>query len=59
LLSALGWAAKGYRVRVIESLDKPSGRGPLITQDGHGFDLGSMIMTLPQVYEELRATCGC
>jgi phytoene desaturase len=54
LLSALGWAAKGYRVTVIGSLDKPSGLGSSITQDGHGFGLGTMIMTLPQAYKELR-----
>lgn len=50
--------AKGYAVTVLDRLDKPGGRGSSVTQDGHRFDLGPTIITVPQVYESLWAACG-
>ncbi|NNE53396.1 MAG: phytoene desaturase, partial [Sulfitobacter sp.] len=39
-------------------LDKAGGRGSSITQDGHRFDLGPTIVTVPQVFEKLWEACG-
>ncbi len=50
--------AKGYRVTVIDRLDRPGGRGSSISQDGYRFDLGPTIVTVPQVFEDLWAFCG-
>ena len=50
--------AKGYRVTVLDRLDRPGGRGSSITQNGHRFDLGPTIVTVPQVFRELWAACG-
>lgn len=50
--------AKGYAVTVLDRLDKPGGRGSSVMQDGHRFDLGPTIITVPQVYESLWAACG-
>ena len=50
--------AKGYRVTVIDKLDTPGGRGSAIWQDGHRFDLGPTIVTVPQLYRDLWAACG-
>lgn len=58
LASAMRLGAKGYRVTVVDKLDKPGGRGSSISQDGHRFDLGPTIITVPQVYEDLWAACG-
>ncbi len=58
LACAMRLGAKGYQVTVLDKLDRPGGRGSSITQDGHRFDLGPTIITVPQVYESLWATCG-
>lgn len=58
LASAMRLGAKGYRVTVLDRLDRPGGRGSSITKGGHRFDLGPTIITVPQVYEELWADCG-
>lgn len=58
LASAMRLGAKGYQVTVIDRLDVVGGRGSSITQDGHRFDLGPTIVTVPQVYEKLWAACG-
>ncbi len=58
LASAMRLGAKGYAVTVIDRLDRHGGRGSSITQDGHRFDLGPTIVTVPQVYEKLWAACG-
>ncbi|MEL6169410.1 MAG: phytoene desaturase [Pseudomonadota bacterium] len=58
LAAAMRLGAKGYRVTVFDRLDRPGGRGSSITQDGHRFDLGPTIITVPQVYEKLWAACG-
>ncbi|MEM9129977.1 MAG: FAD-dependent oxidoreductase, partial [Pseudomonadota bacterium] len=58
LASAMRLGAKGYRVTVLDRLDGPGGRGSAIWQDGHRFDLGPTIVTVPQVFRELWAACG-
>ena len=58
LASAMRLGARGYRVTVIDRLDVPGGRGSCIEQDGHRFDLGPTIVTVPQVYEDLWRACG-
>ena len=50
--------AKGWRVTVIDRLDRVGGRGSSITRDGHRFDLGPTIVTVPQGLRDLWATCG-
>ena len=50
--------AKGYAVTVLDRLDVVGGRGSSITKDGHRFDLGPTIVTVPQVFEKLWAACG-
>ncbi len=58
LAGAMRLGAKGYRITVIDRLDTPGGRGSSITQNGHRFDLGPTIVTVPQVFKELWAACG-
>ncbi|MEL6701820.1 MAG: phytoene desaturase family protein, partial [Pseudomonadota bacterium] len=58
LSAAMRLGAKGYRVTVIDKLDRVGGRGSSISQDGYRFDLGPTIITVPQVYEKLWAACG-
>ncbi len=58
LAAAMRLGAKGYRVTVLDRLDVPGGRGSAIWQDGHRFDLGPTIVTVPQVFEDLWAACG-
>ncbi len=58
LASAMRLGALGYRVTVIDKLDVPGGRGSCIWKDGHRFDLGPTIVTVPQIFKELWAACG-
>lgn len=58
LATAMRLGAKGYSVTVLDKLDRVGGRGSSISQDGHRFDLGPTIVTVPQVYEKLWAACG-
>ena len=58
LAAAMRLGAKGYRVTVLDRLDRPGGRGSSITENGHRFDLGPTIVTMPEVFEDLWAACG-
>lgn len=58
LSAAMRLGAKGYAVTVLDKLDRSGGRGSSITQDGHRFDLGPTIVTVPHVFENLWADCG-
>ncbi|MDA8585502.1 phytoene desaturase [Rhodobacteraceae bacterium] len=58
LAAAMRLGAKGYTVTVLDKLDRAGGRGSSITQDGHRFDLGPTIVTVPHVFEKLWADCG-
>jgi phytoene dehydrogenase-like protein len=50
--------AKGYQVTLLDRLDRAGGRGSSITTNGHRFDLGPTIVTVPQVFRQLWAECG-
>jgi len=58
LSAAMRLGAKGYAVTVLDRLDRVGGRGSSISQDGHRFDLGPTIVTVPQVFEDLWSACG-
>lgn len=58
LSAAVRLGAKGYRVTVLERLDKPGGRAYVFEQDGFRFDAGPTIITAPFLMEELWALCG-
>jgi phytoene desaturase len=58
LAAAMRLGAKGWRVTVIDRLERVGGRGSSVSQDGHRFDLGPTIVTVPQVFEELWQACG-
>ena len=58
LAAAMRLGAKGWRVTVLDRLDGPGGRGSCIRRDGHRFDLGPTIVTVPQVFRDLWAACG-
>lgn len=58
LSAAMRLGAKGYAVTVLDKLDRTGGRGSSIAQDGHRFDLGPTIVTVPDVFEKLWAACG-
>jgi phytoene desaturase len=58
LAAAMRLGAKGYRVTVMDRLDIVGGRGSSIVSNGHRFDLGPTIVTVPQVFRELWEACG-
>lgn len=58
LATAMRLGAKGWRVTVIDRLDRPGGRGSSITDRGHRFDLGPTIVTVPQTLRDLWSACG-
>ncbi len=58
LAAAMRLGAKGYRVTVIDRLDRAGGRGSSVTKGGHRFDLGPTIITVPQIYRALWSACG-
>ncbi len=58
LAAAMRLSAKGWQVTVVDRLDMAGGRGSALWRDGHRFDLGPTIVTVPQVFRELWAACG-
>jgi phytoene desaturase len=56
--AAVRLAAKGWRVTVLEKLDAPGGRAYVHHSQGHTFDAGPTIITVPQLFEELWALAG-
>ncbi|MEN9755614.1 MAG: hypothetical protein RLZ07_1996 [Pseudomonadota bacterium] len=58
LAAAIRILAKGYRVTVLEQLDKPGGRAYVYEQDGFVFDAGPTIITAPYLLEELWQIAG-
>ncbi|MEM9851938.1 MAG: phytoene desaturase family protein [Pseudomonadota bacterium] len=58
LSAAMRLGARGYRVTVLDRLDAPGGRGSAVVRDGHRFDLGPTIVTVPQVLEDLWCATG-
>lgn len=58
LAAAVRLGAKGYRVTVLEKLDKPGGRAYTYHRDGFTFDAGPTIITAPYLLEELWTLAG-
>jgi phytoene desaturase len=58
LAAAMRLGAKGWRVTVVDRLDRPGGRASSIRRGGHRFDLGPTIVTVPQTLRDLWAACG-
>ena len=58
LAAAVRLSARGWRVTVLEKLDSPGGRAYVHRRDGHVFDAGPTIVTVPQLFEELWALAG-
>jgi phytoene desaturase len=58
LAAAMRLGARGYHVTVLDRLDSPGGRGSCLWQEGHRFDLGPTIVTVPQGLRDLWAACG-
>lgn len=53
LAAAVRLGARGYRVTLLEALDRPGGRARVLREGGHTFDLGPTIITAPFLLEEL------
>ena len=58
LSAAVRLGARGYRVTLLEKLDKPGGRAYTYQQDGFTFDAGPTIITAPYLLEELWTLAG-
>jgi len=58
LASAVRLSAKGWRVTVLEKLDAAGGRAYVHERNGHVFDAGPTIITVPFLFEELWALAG-
>ena len=58
LATAIRLGARGYRVTVLEKLDRAGGRGRVHQQDGFSFDAGPTIITAPFLFEELWQVAG-
>ena len=58
LAAAIRLGARGYRVTVIDKLDRPGGRAYVHERGGHVFDAGPTVVTAPFLFEELWALCG-
>ncbi len=58
LAAGMRLGAKGYKVKLIEKNNAVGGRGASITKQGHRFDLGPTIITLPQMFRSLWQECG-
>lgn len=58
LAAAVRMAARGWRVTVLEKLDAPGGRAYVHHRDGHVFDAGPTIVTVPYLFDELWALGG-
>ena len=58
LAAATRMAARGWRVTVLEKLDAPGGRAYVHHRDGHVFDAGPTIVTVPHLFDELWALAG-
>jgi len=58
LASAIRLGAKGYRTVVLDRLATPGGRATALWRNGHRFDLGPTIVTVPQLFRELWHLAG-
>ena len=58
MAAAVRLGARGWRVTVLEQLDKPGGRAYVHQQDGYTFDAGPTVITAPFLLEELWQLAG-
>jgi phytoene desaturase len=58
LAAAARLAAGGHAVTVLEQAPQVGGKLGWVSRDGHGFDTGPSLVTLPQVFEDLFAATG-
>jgi len=58
LATAARLAAGGHAVTVLEQAPRVGGKLGWFSRDGHGFDTGPSLVTLPQVLEDLFAATG-
>lgn len=58
LAAAIRLGARGFRVTVLERLDRIGGRASVLKQDGFTFDRGPTIVTAPFLFEELWTLAG-
>ena len=58
LAAAARLAAGGHTVTVVEQAEQVGGKLGWVARDGHGFDTGPSLLTLPQVFEDLFADTG-
>ncbi|MGY2082728.1 phytoene desaturase family protein [Blastococcus sp. SYSU DS0539] len=58
LAAAARLAALGHAVTVVEQAPRVGGKLGWFTRDGHAFDTGPSLVTLPQVYRDLFAATG-
>ncbi|SCX38094.1 phytoene desaturase [Klenkia marina] len=58
LAAAARTAAGGHRVTVLEQAPEVGGKLGWVSRDGHGFDTGPSLVTLPQVFADLFAATG-
>jgi phytoene desaturase len=58
LAAAARLATAGHAVTVLEQAPQVGGKLGWYARDGHGFDTGPSLLTLPQVFEDLFAATG-
>ena len=58
LAAAARLAALGHGVTVLEQASEIGGKLGWFSRDGHGFDTGPSLLTLPQLYRDLFAATG-
>lgn len=58
LSAAIGLAAKGWRVTVVEQLDRPGGKMGEVRADGFRWDTGPSVITMRPVIEQLFRDAG-
>jgi phytoene desaturase len=58
LAAAIRLRARGYRVTLLEALDRPGGRARVIEKDGFHFDAGPTVITAPYLLHELFELVG-
>jgi phytoene desaturase len=58
LAAAVRLGARGFRVTVLEKLDRPGGRAYVYKDEGFTFDAGPTIITAPYLIEELWTLAG-
>ncbi|MFN3336691.1 MAG: phytoene desaturase family protein [Thermomicrobium sp.] len=58
LATAIRLLAAGYRVTIVEALDRPGGRAGVLQLGPYRFDTGPTLITLPSLLEELCQFAG-